>query len=201
MIKCVNGLETYQLYSALKLHFTTDFDAVKYNFKTTTKRETFEKRKDRYFFEKLSRKLPKEKMIDYFTANLLQNPKVWIGDMCDKAYSDYQSRYDKLSYMFSQDLNYMSNKGYSFDQLCKPFDDNSGNPLLSSLQSTEIHMETVVLIDIMVNFLKKLKGKINDPLGINKEQIDRLLSYKSIMLTRPLPLENLKKKVLLAFTS
>ena len=201
MIKCVNGLETYQLYSALKLHFTSDFDAVKYNFKTTTKRETFEKRRDRYFFEKLSRKLPKEKMIDYFTSNLLQNPKVWIGDMSDKVYNDYQSRYDKLTYMFAHDLTYMSNKGYTFDQLCKPFDDGSGNPLLESLQSTEINIETVVLVDIMVNFLKRLKTKLSDPLGIHKEQIDRLLSYKSIMLTRPLPLENLKRKALLAFTS
>ena len=47
--------ESYKLYNALKLHFETDsYDAVKYNFKTSVKPQSFFKRKDKYFFAKIA---------------------------------------------------------------------------------------------------------------------------------------------------
>jgi hypothetical protein len=93
-----------------------------------------------------------------------------------------------------------SEKEYSFDEICKTSDNNSTNPLLESLRAQEINIETVVLIDILVNFLRTLKVKINDPLGINKDMINLLLKYKLIMLQGPLPRNKLKEKVLNTFT-
>jgi hypothetical protein len=197
----MNGYQTYQIYQSLKLHFTTDYDAVKYNYKTAVRQDTFERRKDRYFFEKLSRRFNKEKLIHYFTANLVHNPKVWIGDMTEEIYNDYVARYDKLTYMVTQDMKLMAEKGYSFDDICSTSDNNSTNPLLESLRADEIHFESVVLVDILVNFLKKLKRDLNDPLGINKEMIDLLLKYKLIMLQSPLPRGKLKEKLLNTFTN
>ena len=46
----MDGYLAFQIYQSLKLHFTSDYDAVKYNFKTAVKRGSFEKRRDRYFF-------------------------------------------------------------------------------------------------------------------------------------------------------
>jgi len=197
----MNGYQTYQIYQSLKLHFTTDYDAVKYNYKTAVRQDTFERRRDRYFFEKLSRRFNKEKLIHYFTANLVHNPKVWIGDMTEEIYNDYIARYDKLTYMVTQDMKLMAEKGYSFDDICSTSDNNSTNPLLESLRADEIHFESVVLVDILVNFLKKLKRDLNDPLGINKEMIDLLLKYKLIMLQSPLPRGKLKEKLLNTFTN
>jgi hypothetical protein len=197
----MNGYQTYQIYQSLKLHFTTDYDAVKYNYKTAVRQDTFERRRDRYFFEKLSRKFNKEKLIHYFTANLIHDPKVWIGDMKEETYNEYISRYDKLTYMVTQDMKLMAEKGYSFDDICSTSDNNSTNPLLESLRADEIHLESVVLVDILVNFLKKLKRDLNDPLGINKELIDLLLKYKLIMLQSPLPRGKLKEKLLNTFTN
>ena len=196
----MDGYQTYQIYQALKLHFTSDYDAVKYNYRTAVKRETFERRRDRYFFEKLSRKFNKEKLIHYFTSNLIQNPSVWVGDLTDTIYNDYIARHDKLTYMLSQDMNLMSDKEYSFDQLCTTSDNNSSNPFLEALRSGEIQLESVVLVDIMVNFLSRLKSDLSDPLGINKDLIDLLLKYKLIMLQSPLPHGKLKEKVLNSFT-
>lgn len=196
----MDGYQTYQIYQSLKLHFTSDYDAIKYNFKTAVRKDTFERRRDRYFFEKLSRRFDKEKLIHYFTSNLIQNPNIWIGDMSDKIYNDYVSRYDKLTYMLSQDMKLMSDKGYSFDQLCTTSDNNSLNFFLESIRSDEIQIESVVLVDIMVNFLNRLKRDLNDPLGINKDLIDLLLKYKLIMLQSPLPLAKLKEKLLNTFT-
>ena len=197
----MDGYQTYQIYQSLKLHFTSDYDAVKYNYRTAVKRDTFERRRDRYFFEKLSRRFNKEKLIHYFTSNLIQNPSVWIGDMSDEIYNAYIARYDKLTYMLSQDMNLMSDKEYSFDQLCTTSDDNTTNVFLESLRSGEIHLESVVLVDIMVNFLNRLKSDLSDPLGINKVLIDLLLKYKLIMLQSPLPHNKLKEKVLNTFTN
>jgi len=197
----VNGYHAYQIYQSLKLHFTSDYDAVKYNFKTAVRQDTFERRRDRYFFEKLSRRFNKEKLIHYFTSNLIQNPNAWIGDMSDEIYNAYIARYDKLTYMLSQDMNLMSDKEYSFDQLCTTSDDNTTNVFLESLRTDEIHLESVVLVDIMVNFLNRLKSDLSDPLGINKDLIDLLLKYKLIMLQSPLPHNKLKEKVLNTFTN
>ena len=197
----MNGYQTYQIYQSLKLHFTTDYDAVKYNYKTAVKQDTFERRKDRYFFEKLSRRYDKEKLINYFTANLVHNPNMWIGDMNENIYNDYVSRYDKITYMLTQDMKVMCEKGYTFDQLCTTSDNNTTNPLLEALRGDEIHYESVVLVDIMVNFLKKLKGEIIDPLGINKDMINLLLKYKLIMLQSPLPRTKLKERLLNTFTN
>ena len=197
----MDGYQAYQIYQSLKLHFTTDYDAVKYNYKIVVKKDTFERRRDRYFFEKLSRNYNKEKLIHYFTSNLIVNPNMWIGDMKDEIYNDYVSRYDKLTYMLTQDMKLMSEKGYSFNQLCATADNNSTNPLLESVRANEIHLESVVLVDILVNFLKKLRSDLNDPLGINKELIDLLLKYKLIMLQSPLPRGKLKEKLLNTFTN
>ena len=125
---------------------------------------------------------------------------MWIGDMNENIYNDYVSRYDKLTYMLTQDMKLMSEKAYTFDQICTTADNNTTNPLLEALRSDEIQTESVVLIDIMVNFLKRLKGELNDPLGINKDMINLLLKYKLIMLQSPLPRNKLKEKVLNTFT-
>ena len=196
-----NGYQAYQIYQSLKLHFTTDYDAVKYNYKTSVKQSSFDRRRDRYFFEKLSRRFNKEELIHYFTANLIENQKVWIGDMSDEIYSAYVARYDKLTYMFDEDVKFLYNKGYTFDQLCSTTQDCSTNPLLEALRTHEIRPETVVLLDILVNFLKRLRATISDPLGINKEMIDMLIKYKPIMLQKPLPKNKIKDKILLLFTS
>jgi len=197
----MSGYIAYQIYQSLKLHFTTDYDAVKYNFKTAVKQATFEKRRDRYFFEKLSRRFNREQLIDYFTANIIEKNNVWIGDMSDDVYNAYVSRYDKLTYMFEQDMKTLSNKGYAFNDICSSTPDFSQSPILEALRGGQISIESVVLLDILVNFLKSLESNLSDPLGINKDLIDLLTSYKSIMLQKPLPKNKIKEKALLVFTT
>ena len=151
--------------------------------------------------DRLSRRFNREEIIQYFTSNLIENQNVWIGDMSDEIYSKYTARYDKLTYMFDEDVKFLCNKGYTFEQLCSTTEDYSANPLLEALRAREIRPETVVLLDILVNFLKRLRATVSDPLGINKETIDMLIKYKPIMLQRPLPKNKIKDKILLLFTS
>ncbi len=63
----ISGYEAFGLYQALKLHFTTDsYDYFKYAGKTNISVTTFENRKDKYHFYKLSRKYSnKEDLINF----------------------------------------------------------------------------------------------------------------------------------------
>ena len=53
----MTGYEAFGLYESLKLHFSKDsYDFFKYNGKTNISVTSFENRKDKYHFYKLSRK-------------------------------------------------------------------------------------------------------------------------------------------------
>lgn len=60
----VSGFDAWSIYTAIKLHFgTSGYDAFKFNFKgPRLKHSSFENRRDRYFFEKLTRRYSKKKI-------------------------------------------------------------------------------------------------------------------------------------------
>ena len=50
-------IDVYLMYCAMKAHFSkNDYDFITYNGKSRVSRNSFYKRKDRYFFVKLSKK-------------------------------------------------------------------------------------------------------------------------------------------------
>jgi|TARA_B110000495_G_scaffold182293_1_gene177730 hypothetical protein len=196
----MNGYQAYQIYQSLKLHFTRpSYNAVKYNFRTSIRQSTFENRRDRYFFEKLSRRYDQEELIHYFTANFICDSNVWIGNMSDDIYRDYVSRHDKLTYTFTQDMKTMANHGHTLEGICTTIDNGSNNPLLEALRADEIQSESVILLDLLVRFLKRLRTDLCDPLGINVDLIDTLQKYGLIMQRRMLPLDKAKSAAILTF--
>ena len=62
--------ESYKLYNALKLHFETNYDAIKYNFKSNVTPQSFFKRKDKYFFAKLAKKYNGE-LKEFYVSQLI----------------------------------------------------------------------------------------------------------------------------------
>ena len=196
----MNGYQAFQIYQSLKLHFTRpNYNAVKYNFRTSIRQSTFENRRDRYFFEKLSRRYDQEELIHYFTANFIRDLNVWIGNMSDDIYRDYISRHDKLTYTFTQDMKTMANHGHTLEGICTTSDNGSNNPLLEALRTDEVHFESVIILDLLVRFLKRLRSDLSDPLGINTDLIDMLQKYGLIMQRRMLPLDKAKSAALLTF--
>ena len=77
--------DTYKTYLALKNHFTKDsYDYHKYQGKSRASLQSFYKRKDRYWFEKLSRQKEEKDVIDFFVANFTtcSDPQtLWIGEI------------------------------------------------------------------------------------------------------------------------
>ena len=72
----MNGFEVYKVYLAIKLHFTSknqSYDFHKHGGRTTARLETFTKRRDRYFFHKLSKSYNDITIVDYFVSNFVTN--------------------------------------------------------------------------------------------------------------------------------
>ena len=67
-------IDVYLMYCAMKAHFgNTDYDFITYKGKSRVSRDSFYKRKDRFFFVKLSRKYKEYNEIrDYFISNFIK---------------------------------------------------------------------------------------------------------------------------------
>ena len=91
-MKKLDAISVYSMYTALKLHFTTDYDYVKYNGKIRKiSPETFDKKRSKYLFYKLSNKYPAEELESFLISNLNKNPGMFVTDVFnDNAISNYR---------------------------------------------------------------------------------------------------------------
>lgn len=157
------GFAAFALYNSLKLHFTSDsYDYFKYNGKTNVSKDAFLKRKDKYTFYKLSRKYQIEELRNFYVANFLQGDK-WVGDMNtadgEQVYIKWQKTQQSLTYIFENDIIYLFDKYKP-----KEMFELSGNypNLLKELMEDNIHIETIVYMNMMMGFLKVWKKEITD---------------------------------------
>ena len=102
--------EVYCCYLSLKNHFTRNtYDYFKYQGKTRASVQSFNKRKDKYFFEKTSRQKDDEEILNYFVSNFVNcdDPqRLWIGGIIqsgEQNYSDWKRRTQSLSYVFKNE--------------------------------------------------------------------------------------------------
>lgn len=159
------GYEAFAMYQALKLHFTGNYDYVKYNGKTNANKDQFMLRKDKYSFYKLSRKYKREELFGFYVANLLKNPKIWVGELVtDDANSEYLlwlKVQQSLTYIFEQNLNHLFDKVDKPDELLTVVDGQY--PLLyNEYLQDSIYLETVVILNDILNFLPMWSKKVED---------------------------------------
>lgn len=152
----LSAFDTYCLYLALKNHFSREsYDFFKYNGKTNANKESFMSRRDRFYFQKVSRLYNDEEMQDVFVSNFLKD-KTWIGDMVDSeaqnSLLDYRKRHQSLSYVFSNELDIL----FSKETPEKVFKStrNSFAPILTYIIREDVSMETAVILDRYIGFSK-----------------------------------------------
>ena len=164
-IRRVEPYEAYVKYLALKSHFSDkNYDYIKYNGKVKAWRTTFETRKDKYFFYKLSKQ---KDPIEFLIANFVGNDDFYIGDIRDdkanEVYMDYKKRLQSLSYVFKSDLSKM--KENFNDNIIVP--KNEHPYLLRLYMRKDICIETLTLINKCVNIFnywdKELENDIMWP--------------------------------------
>ena len=158
--------DTYKTYLALKNHFTKDsYDYHKYQGKSRASLQSFYNRKDRYWFEKLSRQKEDKEIIDFFVSNFVSctDPQtVWIGEIIKEGetrYKSWQKRIQSLSYMFKEESQQVFENKFE-----KLFDCSRGHPLiLKMFLNGKISLETLVIYDRIFLFSNNFNKKLKDP--------------------------------------
>jgi len=163
----VTPFETYQHYLSLKNHFTNPkYDFFKYGAKTRSSITSFNKRKDKYWFEKTSRKYNDKEVVDFLVSNFTatDNPQnLWIGEIInsgERNYSEWMKRQQSLTYLFKE----QSNEFFLETKLEDALNCSKGHPpVLKKFLSGEISLETLVIYDKIFDFSKTFDKKLDDP--------------------------------------
>ena len=176
--------DAYKTYLALKNHFTKDtYDYHKYHGKVRANLQSFYKRKDRFWFEKLSRNKTDQEVIDFFIANFIScnDPSsLWIGSIIhdgDTCYKEWQKRIQSLSYLFKEESENLF-ECHKFDQI---FDCSKSHPaLLRMFLSGKISIETMIIYDRIFlykhNFDKKLKDPVWETVSLKMKKYGPFLN-------------------------
>ena len=159
----IDPFESYRLYNALKLHFETDYDALKYNFKTNASAKSFLNRKDKYFFAKIAKSHEKD-LKGYYVANF-KNDVSYVGEMVnevgEKNYLSHRKTLESLTRVFQNDINKLIEEQPEFDGLFKAEDGQ--HPLVIQLwMQEEISLETVVILNSLIGFIDRESVRISD---------------------------------------
>ena len=195
----VTPFECYKTYVAMKQHFTKDkYDYFKYGGKSRASATSFNNRKDRYFFERMSRKKSDEQIVQYFISNFIstEDPsKVWIGEIIKNGetnFQDWQKRNQSLAYVFGDEIERVF-KGSSFDSY---FDSSGQHPkILKEYLKGEVSIETLVILDRILGYAERFDKKILDPIwGAVSLKIKKYKPFLNIDVPRYKKI--LKEKVL-----
>ena len=163
----MSPFETYQHYLSLKNHFTNPkYDFFKYGAKTRASITSFNKRKDKYFFEKSSRKYSDKEVIDFLVSNFVaaDNPQnLWIGEIInsgERTYAEWMRRQQSLSYIFKDESEQMLSEG----NLNEVLDASRQHPIiLKKFLGGKICIETFAIYDKIFSFSKDFDKKLLDP--------------------------------------
>ena len=163
----VTPFETYQTYLSMKSHFTNSkYDFFKYGGKSRATMSSFNKRKDKYWFEKTSRKYSNEQVLDFLLANFVNadTPQnLWIGEMInsgERTYAEWMKRKQSMTYIFKE----QSEKLLSETELEDVFKCSKGHPLLlRKYLGGEISLETLTILEKVFSFVKDFDKKLSDP--------------------------------------
>lgn len=164
-----DAFEIYMYYLALKRHFTTDYDYFKYNGKVKASQQSFENRKDKFHFYKLSKRKDAK---EFILANMIYEPTLWIGDLLDnekaeEVFTEWTKRQQTLSYVFKNELSELNND-FNSNLLVN---DGQHPRLLQLYNMRRVSVETLVIIDDLVQNFSYWERKIADPIifpSINK---------------------------------
>jgi hypothetical protein len=159
--------DAYRQYLALKNHFTKDsYDYHKYCGKSRATVQSFYKRKDRFWFEKVARQKTDQEVIEFFVANFVSCPDpetLWIGEMIkegEERYINWKKKVQSLSYIFKEE----SEELFSQTKVDEVFQCSKGHPLiLKKFLSGKISLETMVIYNRIFLFGNDYDQKLQDP--------------------------------------
>ena len=162
-------IDVYLMYCAMKAHFgNTDYDFITYRGKSRVSRDSFYKRKDRFFFVKLSRKYKEyDKIRDYFISNFIKDRNGYISSFNNENYENWKIRRYSFYGIFSEEIKPFVKEFNPLFEVKK-----SEHPkLMKEFLGGRLSLETLIILDELVKFTKKWNQKLKDDivwLDLNK---------------------------------
>lgn len=160
--------DVYKTYLAFKNHFTKEnYDYFKYCGRSKASLESFNKRKDRYFFERTSRQKSDEEIKAYFVANFAEcndTQSLWIGEIIqngEEVYTNWLKKSQSLFYLFKTEIEIFVNKD-NFEELFK-IKNNQHPEILKKYFQKALSLETMVILDMILDYVKNFDKKLTDP--------------------------------------
>ena len=180
----MTGYEFYKLYNAVKLHFSSEG----YNFFTfdghiRSSPDAFERRKDKYIFHKLARMYKEDEAVSFLVANFVAGNASWsrklVSSEAAKAYTEWQRVTESMSETFKNDLARVVPVPAEFNKL---FEVNDGQlpKLLVCLQQKDVSIETMVILNNILGFIKVWDKKIEDDIIYPKASM-KIRKYGSFL--------------------
>ena len=163
----MSPFECYQHYLSLKSHFTNPkYDFFKYGGKSRATITSFNRRKDKYFFEKSSRKYSDKEIVNFLVSNFVATDtpqNLWIGSLInegERTYVEWMKRQQSLTYLFKE----QSEELLSETKLEDAFNCSKGHPpILKKFLGGKISPEVLVIYDKIFQFGNVFDTKLLDP--------------------------------------
>lgn len=160
-------VDAYRSYLSLKNHFTKEnYDYHKYCGKSRASVQTFYKRRDRFWFEKISRNKNDKEVVDFFVSNFVSctDPsKLWIGEMIregESRYNEWKKKTQSLSYIFKNEVESILIE----NNIDSALSTQKGHPIfLKKYLSGNVSIETLIILDKILGFRNKFDKKLQDP--------------------------------------
>lgn len=145
------------LFLALRTHFNNNkYDFFQMHGKLRATKESYFKRNDKWFFEKIAKDHTAEELRDFYIANLLED-KHYITELINEeaavVYVDYQRRQQSLSYVCSNDMDRI----FCDDDLRRPFITSKDRypDIVTLFLRKSISLETLIILDDLTGFTTK----------------------------------------------
>ena len=145
-------IDVYLMYCAMKAHFgKNDYDFITYNGKSRVSRNSFYKRKDRYFFVKLSRKYKKSDDIkNYLVSNFIVEQRGYVANFNDRNYETWKDKRNNFYNIFTEEIRPFVNNFNPIFEAKK----NEHPLLLKEYLGKRVSIETLIVLEELVDFTK-----------------------------------------------
>ncbi len=160
--------QVYVLYLSLRNHFVNKkYNYFTYNGKVKANIQSFYKRKDRFYFEKMSRQKSDEEIINFFVSNFAScdDPQsLWMGQIVkegEENYKNWMRKTQSLSYHFKEEVSGTFNSK-NFDEMFF-IEQNKHPKILKSHLQKKISLETLVILNLILDYKPQFDKKLSDP--------------------------------------
>ena len=143
-------VDIYLMYCAMKAHFGKGkYDFVQYEGKTKVSRNSFYKRKDKYFFARLAKKYDDPKEIqNWLLSNFIKDRRGYIANFSDENYDSWRLKREGFFDMFAVEMHSLVQE---FEPLFEVHSDTHPK-LLKEYLGKRVSIETMIVLEVLVDY-------------------------------------------------